>query len=95
MWQPTNTMYLYELAALCGTTTKAIKATIEELKNERLFSDDWHTDRTTNWRGAQKILEHYKVDTSNADQVITILSIARDKNDKRKFYYRKKQNFKK
>lgn len=79
MWVPTSSLYNYEIAAICGTTQRKIKITINELIAAGKIESDWISARTCNYLAQMVLIQHYGIDTSNEQQILRVLSYARDK----------------
>ncbi len=79
MWRPTSRMYFYEVAALCGIKVLRLREiTAQLIENEKLLPD-WVGKYMLDHPAITIIIDHLKINTEDENQIISILSNARDK----------------
>jgi len=72
-------MYLYEVAALCGVKVSRIREVVDELTESKIILPDWSSQNSLDYPAVSILINHFNIDTSDEQQIITILSIAREK----------------
>lgn len=92
MWYPSSNMYFFEVAAICGVSVKQLKTCIIDLSAKGAILPEWHQKHIIKHPAVSVIIEHYKIDCSIEERIITILTIAREKNfnKRKKRYYNQK-----
>lgn len=79
MWRPTTRMYYYEVAAICGVKVVRLKEIVSQLVEKGELLPDWVGKYMLDHPAISIIVSNLKIDTSDDNQIISILSNARDK----------------